>query len=116
MLKDELREKAVRMVGKKRHTFEWKNDYVMYPCPRCRATTNRDGGYCWQVQYKKEFQKIYDRFAAKYQFDIISFTENSANFKEYDGDGYIKHKYTLEDVVKDLAENSFDRLKSILQE
>lgn len=48
-----LENKAKSLVGLKRHKFEAKNDYKDYPCPRCGAQSNLNGGYCWQVKLKQ---------------------------------------------------------------
>lgn len=50
-------QKARSIVGSKKHTFESKNDYVDYPCPRCGAKDNLNGSYCWQVKLKENRSK-----------------------------------------------------------
>jgi hypothetical protein len=52
------------------------------------------------IKNNPPIKELCEEFAHKYQLDIISIGENSANFKEYDGDGFIKRKYTFEEIKK----------------
>ena len=42
------------------------------------------------------------KYAEKYQLEIMSIQLHKAyaNFKEYDGDGFIKHKRTFSEILK----------------
>lgn len=43
----------IQSMGQKKHIFEWKNDYKMYPCPNCGALDNQRGSYCFQYKLSK---------------------------------------------------------------
>ncbi len=51
---------------------------------------------------KAETLELYAKFARKYQFDVITIGDTGATFKEYDGDGFFRRKYSLKEVQKDL--------------
>lgn len=54
---------------------------------------------------KPETLELYAKFAKKYQFDVISVGDTGAQFKEYDGDGFIRRKYSIRQIEKDLKSN-----------
>lgn len=47
---------------------------------------------------KVETVKLYVRFAEEYQLEILSMSDEYANFKEYDGDGFFNIKKTLKEI------------------
>ena len=39
-------------------------------------------------------------FMERYQFDITSIIGDKVNFKESDGDGYVKRSYSIQEIIK----------------